>query len=442
MARIRVAATARPVLADAVRLRPPLIAAGVIAAFVLLVTLALIATTLTHIVGGGYGANDFISFYAAGEIVRTGHGSHLYDVQVQEVVERLRYHGGFRDMYAYVLPVFAAWIFAPFSKMPFAPAVLTWMALQALLLVALVRGLSQHLAGVPKLPRIVFLAVFALSMPAVTSIIVGEVDLIIFTGVLLGYLLLRRDRQELAGVALSLALFKPHLVIGIVLMLLVWRQWRTLLPFAATGGSLLVIPALLTSPGLLLANARLLAHFPAAGQRFSIDESAMPNWRGFVASATGHESVWLWLPGLAIIAVVVIVIALPRWRAATNGRYAADQSYALAVMLPILISPHLHTQSLVLLFVPGAIALRGIFRPDAPEGRTLDRQLDAVTILLLLFAAIFVLWYLAITAIALTVFPLLLMYWLCAYRWPDADTPLATLRTHHFEATPLAGAPG
>ncbi len=442
MARIRAAADARPIAVDTVQVRPALIVAGVLAAAALLATMAMVGTTVAHVVGGGYGTNDFISFYAAGNIVRTGHGARLYDIRVQEVVERIHYPDGFRNTYAYVLPVFAAWIFAPFSKLPFAPAVLTWMALQTLLLAGLVRGLSRHLAGVPALPRNVFLGVFALSMPAVTSIIVGEVDLIVFAGVLLGYLLLRRDRQELAGLALSLALFKPHLVIGIVLMLLVWRQWRTLLPFAAAATALLVIPALLTSPGLLVANARLLAHFPASGQHLSIDESAMPNWRGFVVSATGEGSMWLWLPGLLVIAGAAIAIALPRWRAATSGGVAADQSYALAVLLPLLISPHLHTQSLVLLFVPGAILLRGVLRPDS-GGNVLERQLDVVTVLLLVFAAMFVLWYLAVTAVALTVFPLMLFYWLCAHRWPAGEAPPpATLRTHRFEPTPLAGAPG
>lgn len=425
-------------------MRPTLIAAGVLAAFALLATVVLVVTAIGHIVAGGYGTNDFISFYAAGEIVRTGRGDQLYNIHVQEFVERLRYSGGFGDAYAYVLPVFAAWIFAPFSKMPFTPAVLTWMLLQVLLLAVLVRGLSEHLAGVPMLPRRAFLAVFALSMPAVASIIVGEVDLIVFAGILLAYLLIRRDRQELAGAALSIALFKPHLLIGIVLMLLVWRQWRTLLAFAATGLPLLVLPALLTSPHTLAANARLLAHFPASGQHLSVDEGTMSNWRGFVVSATGHGIVWLWLPGLVFIAALALAIAVPRWRAAADGGRLADQSYALAVLLPLLISPHLHTQSLVLIFIPGAIALRGFFRPDVAGARSIERQLDAVSAMLLLYAAIFVLWVIGISGLALMGFLVMLIYWLCAYRWPQepANVELGTVRNRTFEALPLSGAPG
>jgi len=310
--------------------------------------------------------------------------------------------------------------------LPFTAAFLLWMGLSALLLAALVRVMSSHLAHVPALPRRVFLAVFAFSMPAVAAVIFGQVDLIIFAGFLLAYLLLRDERPVAAGFALSLVLFKPQFLVGVVLMLLVWRQWRALAALACVGVPLLTIPALLTSPGTLLGNLSYLGKYPGHDEGLSVNAELMSNWRGFVTSLTGHHEAWLWMPGLALIAVAALAIAVSRWRWRSADGEALGQQYALAIMLPLLITPHLHTQSLVLIFIPGAIALQKYFERAVPSN--VDSA-KLVAWMLSLYAVVFALWFVGTQGLAMMVFLLLFLYWLCAYRWtPRAGSRSVTLQ--------------
>jgi hypothetical protein len=140
-------------------------------------------------------------------------------------------------------------------------------------------------------------------------------------------------------------------------------------------------------------------------------------------------------------AAAAYLIALPRWRLAEHGRVAADQAYALAVMLPLLVSPHLHTQSLVLLFIPLAIALRGHFAPDEGAVFEFAHQSAVVAVLLALYALLFALWL----ATALGFAPMVLLvagaFAACAWRWPHPnrepgrrDCELSTVNLHTLTA--------
>jgi hypothetical protein len=395
-----------------------MVAAVSFAALALIGTLVLASVVLFDAARGAYGATgDFIAFYAAGTIVRTGDGAHLYNAAVQESVERATYTAGFKNYNAYPFPVFAAWMFAPLTLLSFTKAYLVWMGLNALLLAALAKALARYLRSVPVLPRRVFLGIFTLSMPSVAVILFGQVDLILFASIFAAYMLSRDGRHGMAGLALAPVLMKPHLLAGIVLLLLLQRRWDTLRSLAGVGVPLLVVPALLTSPGTLISNFSLIGRYPGAERDLSVNAPMMSNWRGFVVSTTGQTDPMFWLPGLAAIALAALAIALPRWRRAGQNAAAAEQAWALAILFPLVASPHLHTQSLVLGFIPAAIALRRIFELRAARA---DDRLDMNVIagLLLLFGTVFTLWLVTTMGLALLVFVVLGAFWCCAYRWP------------------------
>lgn len=436
------------------RARPRLAAAVVAASVALTMTLVLAGVALARIATGAYGATgDFISFWSAGYIVRTGEGARLYDPGLQELVERAHFAAGFDHYYGYVLPAFAAWMFAPLSLLPFRAATFVWMGCNVALLAIAARMLARELTTAPAAARRTSVAVFVASMPSVAVVLFGQVDLIVMLGAFLSYLLLRRDRDAAAGAALSLMLFKPQMLGGVVLMLIVIRRWRALATLAAIGVPLLTLPALTLGPRTLVDNAGLIGRFPSAGTDMSVNAPLMSNWRGFVVSATGRDDVWLWLPGLALIAVAAIAIAWPRWRRAWRTGASFDQAYALAVMAPLLASPHLHTQSLVLMFVAVALYMRAWSdaridgqRP-AGDGRpatsrrghqvagaplatpSLDAppacEMEAIVLLLWLFAALFALWFSGAVGLSLMVFLIAAVYWRLAFRWPSRVDPIA-----------------
>ncbi len=406
----------------ALRPRPRLVGAAAFAALALVATLILTATALGRIGVGAYGATgDFLSFYGAGHLIRTGEGAHLYDAATQETIQRALYPSGFDNAIGYPLPVFAAWIFAPFSALPFRVAFFIWIALNTLLLAVLARAVARLLTDVPTSLRRTFVAVFALSMPAMTAITFGQVDLIVFAGMFGAYLLLRDRRDALAGVALSLALFKPHFLVGFVLLLVITRRWRALGALAAVGVPLIVLPALLTSPHLLVENVAFIANYPTADKHLAVNAAMMSNWRGFVTSATRHNNIWLWLPGLAIIAAAALAISVRCWRRAAVGSASLDQAYALAVMLPLLASPHLHTQSLVLLFIPLALYVRASLATILPPDRRAAIADDLIVQLLYVFATLFACWFAGAIGLEVTVFVIIALFYQMAFRWTQGD---------------------
>ncbi len=382
----------------------------------LVVAIAGIARVVT---GSGGAGGDFLSFYAAGYIVRHGMTDGLYNAPVQSYVQHAVYPGDLDRATGYPLPLVAAWLFAPISRLPFAAAYVLWLCANVAMLAALVVALERHLARVPVFPRRVFLAVFAGSMPVVANVVFGQVDLIIFAALFGGYQLLRRDREVAAGVVLAAVLLKPQFLAGVVPMLLFWRQWRTLAALSVAGTVLLVLPALLSHPGELIDNARFIGHYPGAGDDLRVNADRMSNLRGLIVSVIGRDATAVWLPAMVLLAAATYVVAGRRWQLSSDGRIAADQSFALAVIVPLLVSPHLHTQSLMLLFIPVAIAVRGLFPPGDNDARSFNRQSTIVAMMLAAYAALFAGWLSTTLGFAPLVVLVAAAFGAAAWRWPQ-----------------------
>ncbi len=383
---------------------------------------AVYGAVLRRIATNAFGATgDFLPFYSAGYMVRTGQVSSLYDPATLELVQRQLYPGSFDEALGYTLPVFVAWAFAPVSLLPFTASFFLFMGALGTLLAAITYTFRQYLADVPQLPRSVFLGCAAFGMPTIASIVFGQVDLIVLSGLTAGYLLLQNGRPRAAGLALCLMLVKPHMLFGVGLLLLMRREWRTVSTLAVVGIPLLVLPPLLSAPDALIDNVKILASYPGADKELAVNATVMPNWRGFMLSATNGTNMLLWLPGHAVIAVGVVIAAYASWRRHRD----LDRTYAIAAILPIIVSPHLHTQSLVLLLLPAAILLRAYFR----AGRSTAREMPAVNALLFVYASAFFLSITAIQGLSLGIFPVLALYLVVLRRWPESDEGALTART-------------
>lgn len=378
---------------------------------------AIFTTVLWRIATNAYNATpDFLIFYTAGDLVRSGQAADLYHPAAFELVQRLLYPGDFDVSIGYPYSVSVAWLFGPFSLLPFMFSYFLWMAGNVALLAALLHVLNSQLRRVPAFPRRLFLVIAAFAMPSVTTIVFGQIDLLALAGLTGGYLLLRAKRPALAGLPLCLVLVKPHLLVGVGLFLLVRREWKTLGTLAAVGLPLLVVPALLTAPEALVGNLKVITSQLSYDKESAVNAWSMANWRGFIVSVTNSSDIRLWLPGFVVLALGAVAIALHRWRgAATSIEF--DRGYGLAVMLPLLISPHLHTQTLVLVILPAALMLRAYLGEDATD----ERQQSAVNWMLFSFSALFLLPFLAIQGLSLTVFLLAGSYLAFAFRWPGCE---------------------
>lgn len=389
------------------RLVAPAVRAGLPALPLALAGLALLLTALMLGVaayryattGNGIGG-DFLTDYAGGYIVRTGDGGRLYDLTLQETTERAvspAEDAAGENVNPFVLPPVAAWLFAPLTLLPFRAAHLLFSLANLAALAAAVLLLRDELRAVDARLRATLLGVFALSMPTVTNISWGQVDLLLVLAMLLGWRALRSGHDAPAGVALSLALLKPHFLAGVVLLLLVQRRWRTLAVLGAIAYTALVPPALALGRDAVGEYAKLALGVTHMPEHIDAQPQHMANVRGLISSATGDYSAALWVAPAAIVAAASLVVAWRRWR----DDAASPRAYALAVVLPLLVSPHVHMQSLMLLFVAIALlANSGAMAVRLPGGR----EVDGVTALLWLYVALFAGWFLTATALAVMVF--------------------------------------
>jgi len=365
----------------------------------------LVAAVVLGTVARGEGIGDWTSFYAAATMVRTGEGGQLYDFGRQSATQLALFGGGLTPN-AYPLPAFVAIAIAPLSRLSFSASFWLFFAANCALMAGLLRAAWRHLRPAPRGMRIAFVACAACSTPAVTTLLLGQLDLFVLAAMLGCYALLARGRSGAAGAVLAVALIKPHVALAVVLLLLVTRQWRALGGFAAVGAPLLLAPALALGPHTLVDQARLIASYPGSSTDHSVAAAMMINVRGAAVSITGSSSVWLWLSPLAAIAGVAAAAAVRTWR--RNGALDA-QSWAVALALPLLYSPHLHLQTMVLLVAAAALYLRAT--SDAGPAAPVELVLGA-------YVAVAAFWLLSIAGVALMFVPVLFAYRTLVRAWP------------------------
>src|SRR4030042_3990436 len=77
---------------------------------------------------------DYLQYYAAGVTVREGQSANLYDFSFQSQLEQTIAGPGFSSYHAFITPPFLAWLFVPFSVLPYIWSFLVWSSLSALFL--------------------------------------------------------------------------------------------------------------------------------------------------------------------------------------------------------------------------------------------------------------------------------------------------------------------
>jgi hypothetical protein len=179
---------------------------------------------------------DFIYFYAMGRMFNNYPAGQLYDYELQKKVcadIRPMDAGGVYGPNPY--SPFVGILFRPFALLPFIPAFILWIGLSfSLYLAGLFLAARQFFHDDPHRRSLTFC--FALSFcPFYWTVTGGQISTLGFFALALAFREEARERPVLSGLALSLCMYKPTLLILLLPMLLITRRYRTLAGFA--GGS-------------------------------------------------------------------------------------------------------------------------------------------------------------------------------------------------------------
>jgi Glycosyltransferase family 87 len=308
---------------------------------------------------------DFLQFYTVGRLLITGRGTHIYDLPVLGHLETLIQNpaGTGHAVLPYLdLPYFAV-LLAPLSILSFLWAYTVWLAVNCLLLGA-VLVLLTHYARL-RTPYIPYVALATILFPPVLiACFQGQTSIFLLALLTTTVLAASVGWDGVAGVALALALVKPPFALPLLIVFVVQRRWRTVRAFGITLTLLLVVPVAFIGVTGSEDYLRLLAH--------------VIDWQGrsgpvtlqhvFIASATYGPRTTNSLAGMLqlllspraarTVSTTCAVLLLLLLAACAHSARSLEAPLGLAVIVALLISPHVLVHDLSLMLVPMALTWR------------------------------------------------------------------------------------
>ncbi len=278
--------------------------------------------------------NDFRLMYGAA-LVTERHGyAHLYDLAAQQAAVR-----GLGPQFYYspfINPPPLVWLVTPLTALPFGAAIIAWTVL-ILAAAALAWWLS---APGDRLTRATFAAMFAGLFPVAFGVMVGQPVALVAAAVAACWWLAKRDRDWLAGFALSVMVVKPQLALFVPLCLLVSGRVRIFAGWLIPSGVMgIVALVLLGADGL---------------SRYRDVLSLASNWqitRSFAVSGligTGPQ-----LYAASALALAAALFAAWRWRG-----HGVEIPIAAGITGSLLFTPYVGFQDFAMLVIAGWLVLR------------------------------------------------------------------------------------
>ncbi len=288
--------------------------------------------------------SDWSAFAVGGRLAFSGDPDLLYNgpaqVRVQAAITGgVRLNAGDQgSLLPFDQPPWIALLAAPFAGIGNDPGARLWILVE---LAALAVGLSL-LVGRAQ-PRWRALVAFA-AVPTALMALNAQVDGLVVLGLGGAFALWRSDRRVLAGCSLGLCLAKPHLVVGLAIVLLLAKEWRVVAGWA------------LAAAGLLGAVAIRDPRWPVQWLRFLATDVR------HIGSELSPVGAALRLPmgqapalaaAIGVLALVVAATVL----LAQRRRDTPNEALAVVVTGSLLAAPHALESDLVL--AAAAVALAG-----------------------------------------------------------------------------------
>jgi glycosyl transferase family 87 len=322
------------------------------------------------------GDGDFRSLYRAAEMVRRGNAHELSDWNADQASQ----NGAVSPANAEPRlnpPAYEALLLVPLTFLEYRAAYLAFLAINLALVSLGIWMIWPYLERLPGAWRWFPPALFFCFLSTTLAVVQGADSIILLTLVLASAVAFYRRDEWSSGIFLGLGLFNFQLVLPIALLFLCWRRWRIVAGFIIAGAGTVVTSVMLTGCawfGSYSQNVRsCIAEFaiPAAEMGYKVNSTTLPTLRCLLSSIAGSHIT----PHRVLILTAICSILLLLWTA------TRPPSYALAVLVAVLVSQYERIQDGVLLIIPIALVL------DARIAPTLRTQEWSRNIAGLLFAA-------------------------------------------------------
>ncbi len=334
----------------------------------LLVGLAVAFVALSLSGAGGTAATslkitDFMSYFSALRLIVHGHGNQIYNFQairhIQAPLMRpLHMPQGFQPYYLY--PPYFGVLIAPLGYLGFVPAYLVWLALNCTLFTVSLFALESY-AGLSGRRALVYRAAAVCFLPVFATFLQGQVSVILLLLFTLVFFYVRAGRDWPAGALLALALIKPVYVFPVLLVFLLRRRWRLLSGFAVTAAILIVLPLPILGSSISTQYVHVLrvaAGWASDARLIGYGAQGNQSIAGFTDSLLPARYAALADSVIAALAVLGLM-----WVTLRSDTF--DVAFGLAVLVGLLISPHVFIYDLALMWLPVSIIIR--YRSRGPR---------------------------------------------------------------------------
>ena len=339
-----------------------------------LILVALVCFYLVYLIGfigfGSFGG-DYLAFWVVGKIADEKGYSQIYDLNNLRSVE-IRELGNLRlitkidvsSITTNPVPYFSFFVipFHLLSRVNIVHSYWIWTFLNLIILIGYLIFFLQKIH--PEIGTTVnylnLLILMLISFPVFSNIILGQVEvlLVVFAGEFIRYAVTKKP--VLSGIWLGGLMLKPQLLILVIPIFLIMRNWKVLFGFIVSSGTILMVSLLLSGLAGMKALINLLTKY-SVGMASNFLEG-MINWRMIGLNLNNLFNTWFgWvITGLGMVLTIVAVYFLirqrppfgsPQWVMAILGVFSATLAitwhshYHMAmVIIPFLIYASLYKQ--------------------------------------------------------------------------------------------------
>lgn len=205
----------------------------VLAVFLVVFLISFATSVRGHTIFGPYLGADFGAVYVAGKIFTTQSPGRIYDSTLQDRLYREEFPKAPSDSHLpYVNAPFFVLPFTLLSRLPYSWAYLCWVILSLSLFLVGFKLIWKSLDGIPRAAGFAALLLAVSFMPFLMECLAGgQTSAVGFFCFAVAITSERHRRQILGGLALSLCLYKPTLLLLTMPMLVVTRRSNMLLGF-------------------------------------------------------------------------------------------------------------------------------------------------------------------------------------------------------------------
>jgi hypothetical protein len=301
------------------------------------------------------GYPDFTIYYTAGTMVRQGMGHQLYDDRTQFEVQKQ-----FAPQVATRLgalpfnhPPFEALLFLPLTWLSYRAAYCLWALVNLTMVAVLPIILRPHIPVMTAWPSRAWAAASLVFFPIFFALLQGQDAILLMFLYGLTFVSLKKERLVLAGAWLACGLFKFHLVLPFLVLLLMqqktFQQGRKILfGFASVGALLGAVSIAAVGLQQIVTYPRYILGLEATMARGAIMPSDMPNLRGALYLLTANVRFF----GVLVVAFSALVFLVAVRNSRGGDGKAADLQFVMAVLGTFLVSYHALGYDLCVLALP------------------------------------------------------------------------------------------